>query len=741
MNKLAKSVSMAIVAVATGANAQSEGENFALEEVLVTANKREQNLQDVAYAVTAIGTEALEAPAVVNLSDLAGRIPGLTVTQSTNSRNIVSIRGLIPTNFRVNSFPMVATYIDETPISEPVTPNLATYDLNRVEVLRGPQGTLYGESSMGGIIKYATNAPDLSEFYGSADVEGSATDGGGDNLGVRGFVNVPLMQDVAAARFVVSYRDDGGFIDNPFLGTEDFDAFDRLTLRGSVLVEPTDDLSIQLSAIYQDFDGNDRAAVFPNSVSQDFLPLLSEVGDDIGFAQFPGEQTQELTSLNLVVNYNVGEGVLTSSTSYYTKEDTQLFDESQTTQQLNAFLGGAAIIQTGTPVDFDADITTFSQEIRYVASVGSKLDYTVGLYYRDRELESNIFTSSPEFGAIINGFFGIPYDGFLQNAEEESRYKQTAVFGQATYSFTDRLRATVGLRYFNEDATGDALLQQVNPADFGVIEVVPNTVDLTEDDVIAKLGVEFDMSDDVLVYANFGQGFRPGGVNARFNPFQPPELSPRSFDSDRVNSYDVGIKTSSASGRLVFNAEAYFIDYEDPQFTDSRDPQFTPVTNAGAAETYGIEFELTARPTPEWNLGAVASFLNAEYTEDALPDGAGGFVLNAGQVLPLTRDKTFGVFSDYTWDLGSEADLVLQGDYYYASETVSNLLQPGAPQFYELDAINTLNLSLTYRASSYSVVLFGNNITDEVNELGGDNLAGIARSRPRTLGLRLGFDF
>ncbi|MEO1656477.1 MAG: TonB-dependent receptor [Pseudomonadota bacterium] len=710
--------------------------------IFVTANKREQNLQDAALAVTVIGGETLEAPAVSSLADIANRVPGLSVNQISASENIVSIRGLVPTNFRVNSFPLVATYIDETPISEPITPNIALYDLERVEVLRGPQGTLYGESSMGGTIRYVTRAPNLTKYEASVDSTISTTKDGGENYAVNGVVNIPLVESTAALRLVASYEDDGGFVDNEFLGTEDIDAFERLGLRGSLLLTPIDPLSIRITGIYQDFETGDAPRVFNQPFSLDLHPALPGIGDTAGFRQFEGRQDQELTSLNATIEYDLGPGTLTSATTYYDKSENVLQDETQTTIDLNAFLGGAAVIQTGTPVAFDGDIEVFTQELRYTARLADRVDLTVGGYYRNRELASNLQTSSPEFGQILSGLFMVDYDGFLQSAVEQSEYEQFAVFGQATLSVTDTFRITGGLRYFDEDIQGEATLGQLDPNTLTAVIVAPDVLDDSESDVLFKAGVEFDVTPDILLYTNFGQGFRPGGVNARFNPFVSAELSPRTFGSDSVNSYDVGVKSQFFDGTLTLNAEAYFIDYDDPQFTDTRDPQFQPVTNAGAAESYGIEIEAFALLTDNWTLGGALSWNNAEFTESALADGLGGFVINDGQELPVNRDTTFNAFTQYRHPvMGGRADLVLDADISYASDALSDIRDSADPLFRVLDSYTVGNLSLGLETDQYRFAFFVNNLGNEVIELGGDDASGVLRNKPRTIGVRLGASF
>lgn len=729
------------IAIAQETADTSEDEVSRQETVVVTSNRREQSLQDAALAVSVLSGQELENPAIVQLTDIANRVPGLSVQQAGNDRNLVSLRGLAPRGFRVNSFPLVATYIDEIPISEPQTPNVGLYDLQRLEVLRGPQGTLYGESAMGGAIRYITNEPDPSGFSGRVDGVLSTTEEGGENYELNGVLNVPLAEDLAALRIVGTYEDFGGFVDNDFLNLEDIDGYERTGLRASLLFTPTSDLTIKLTGLTQGFEGGDSPVVFPNEVSSTTFPALPTIGETDGFRQLEGEIDQDLQSFNATINWDVGPGTLTSTTTQYTRESFRAFDETQTTVSLNGFLGGAAILQTGTLVTVDDELDVFTQELRYSGRAAERLDYTVGGYYRKRELDSVIDVSSAEFGAILSAVFSINYDGFIQNAVEGSEYEQYAVFAQGTYDITDQFRVTAGARYFEETVNGAAVL--TNLAGVGQPNIVTEPVILedTQDDILFRFGLEYDVSEDILLYTNFSQGFRPGGVNARFNPAVSDELSPRTFDPDFVDSYDVGIKSSWLDGFLTLNAEAFFIDYTDPQFVDRRDSQFTPVTNAGAAEIYGLELEAIAQFTSDFFIGGTASLNSSEFSENGLPDGAGGFVVNDGQAFPINREETYSLYTQYRQPLQSGADIVFDADLSYGSEALTSLVDPSNPFFFELPSFTVGNAALGYETDKYSAQLFVTNITDEFIELGGDNRGGVQRNRPRTVGVRLGASF
>lgn len=715
------------------------------DEIIVTANKREQLLQDVAGAVTVIDQTTLQSPSVTNVADLSDRVPGLSVLKFTRNNNRISLRGLSPTDFRAASSALTGVYVDDMPISDSSIPDLAFYDLARVEVLRGPQGTLYGESSMGGTIKYVTNAPVLGEFSGALDGAISMNKDGGENYEVNGLVNIPLAGDIAALRIVGSYLDDGGFVDNAALDIENADAFDRVNGRASLLVEPNDRMSARLTGFYQRFEAGDKPNIFNEPTNPFAPPLLDEFGDDIIYKQFEGRDEDEIYAINFTLDAEIGAGILTSATSYYERDAEGLDDETQTTRILEDILvslAGAPIFLTqGTETASSRQFKVLAQEIRYTGSWADRLSYTIGGYYRKRETSERFDVQSPEFGAIVSAV--IPgYDGFLQAADQFVEFEQFALFSQATLSVTDVFRITGGLRYFDESVNGTTTLTQLDTSTFTPFDVTPDIPDLGESDVLFRAGLEYDLSDSTLLYTNFAQGFRPGGINARFNPFESEELSPRTFNSDNADSFDVGLKTSTADNRVIFNLAGYYIDYTNVQVRDSRMPGFDVVRNAAAAESYGIEVETILRPTDSLLIGGSFAWVNSEFSEDTLDDGFGNFEIEKGREFPGTRDVSFNIYGEYRRPVGwNSVEFVANANVSHASDALSTLAVPGDRSFRILDDYTIANLAAGLEEDDWSVIIFANNVTNEVAELGGFDRSGILRNKPRVIGVKAGFRF
>lgn len=749
------------------AHAQGAADDTEIETIFVTAAKRVQNIQDVPSAVTSIGGEALTRLGATDISDFVGRAPGLDFQRTDRSSNRLSIRGLTSLTSNVSEFPMVGSYVDDVPISETNIPDIGLIDLERIEVLRGPQGTLYGEGSMGGTVKFITKKPDLQNIEGFASAEASTTRLGGESFNLSGALNLPIAEDVAALRLVGFYEDDGGFVDNAGTGVTNADAFDRYGMRASLRVAPTEDLTIDLTGMYQEYDGGIPPMVFPNEVPGLTPPNLMEFGEDVGIRVAPTFNNDEVFIVNGVINYDFGFATLTSSTSYYDRNIDGGLDENTTARiveqsltPLTTFLGlGPFTLTNGVQTAFERGNETFAQEVRLASNGDTRLRYTVGAYYRTRDV---FFTNDTRAVDVIalndnvlvpNGLSGNPnYAGELQIASAAVDYRQFAVFGEAAYEVIEDLDLIVGLRYFDERVQGNQSITataQVGPGPEFLTLVSSNfpEIELNENDLLWKFGASYEATDDILIYAQAAQGFRPGGVNARANP-TPGADSPVTFGADDVTSYEIGVKTVWLDRRLTVNVAAYLSDLDNAQFSDPRDPVFPVVRNSGGTTTKGIEIELTAYPTDTLQFGLNASFLSAEFSEDALPvnglDGNPTFLVLDGQAVPIARDVTITAFGEWTTELTDTLDLLAYGDISYAdgAEVSTSRADTGAPgTFYTLDDYVLMNAQIGVVSDQFSVTLFVDNLTDEFAEFGGSISSGISRNKPRTFGLRGRFNF
>lgn len=406
-------------------------------EIVVTAGKREQNIQDVAGAVTAVSGESLTKSGAVDISDFVTKAPGLAFTRRGPSQNRLSIRGLTSFSGTDSEFPMVGLYIDEVPISDSVAPDAGLIDLERVEVLRGPQGTLYGEGSMGGTVRFVSAKPKLSAFEGSANGELSTTRFGGTNYSGSAVVNAPIVTDKVGLRLVGFYQKDSGFVDNAALGTKNDDAYKRYGARGTLLAKPSDDLTVTLSGTYQNFSGGLEPVVFRKAIPGITPPLLTRFGDTVAYRQVDEKLKDRLALGSLVINYDFGTATLTSATSYYDRKIRGVNDETYTSRVIEAGFAPLAaafgidpfFLQNGTVVNFASDKKTFAQEVRLVSDGKTALRWTFGGYYRNRKNVSLIDTKAPDVIPII-GFFNPATQGEILNTFSSVKFEQYAVFGE-----------------------------------------------------------------------------------------------------------------------------------------------------------------------------------------------------------------------------------------------------------------------------------------------------------------------
>lgn len=783
-------VGTCLAALPSAALAQSTDDDESAQEtsgnvIIVTATKRAENLQDVPLAISAISGEDLEAAGAADLTDVLVRTPGLSLTRTTRSNNNVAIRGLSSLVQNASDFPVVSSYINEVPISEARIPDVGLLDLARVEVLRGPQGTLYGEGAMGGTIRFVTNAPDPNDFTASGTAEISSTRGGSENYRLTGVVNAPIATDVAALRVAGFYEDNAGFVDNVFTGGQNADAFEQYGGRASLLIRPSTDLSITLTGMYQKLDAGLGPIVFTQALAGVSPPQLTDanVGETTAFSQVDEFTEDELYILNGLIEYDFGFASLTSSTSYYDRERTLLTDELQTSRQLEAGftpltanpglapifgplgLAGPFVLQNGTQVGATQTNQIFAQEIRLVSNNTGPFRWTLGGYYREREVSSDVTTDVPDLIPVNEALLLVPpafggplsgapnFAGRIQETSANVDYRQYAVFGEVEFDITDKLTVLGGLRYLDERVEAANSIGAIDPIPgptfLQLNTAVFMTQPLNEDEVLYKVGLSYEPDDDFLLYAQVANGVRPGGLNERANPNPAPGTdSPLTFSSDSVVSYEVGAKTSWLDNQLILNLAAFYTDWSDIQFSDGRDPQFPVTRNAASAEVKGIELELVAFPSDNFEVGGAFAYTDAEFAEDSLPQVIGGntiFLIEEGQRLPIVADLTASMYAQWTYPISSSVDLVTYGDIALIGDRVnSTTREDTAPTIGLADTLESYveaNLRIGIETDRFSVTAFANNLFDNFAELGGAPATGFSRNTPRTIGVRLGVNY
>ncbi len=720
---------MAALAAAMPAWAD-EGATDDQNDIVVTAQKREQLLIDVPQSVSVVSGDALENIQATSFSDYLKLVPGLQLNQTTPGFGRLVIRG-VNTGGVAST---VAVYQDEMTFGSSsglvngaiLAGDFDTFDIERIEVLRGPQGTIYGASSMGGVLKYVTKKPDTGALEVRARGSVEATKGGDESFLGSAVVNVPLG-DTLAFRASGFYRDFGGYIDS--IGTGGSDVENNINDsksyggRASLLFKPSEGLSIQLSAYLQNLKTSAS-----NNVDSDPATGRSLYGG-LTQSQFVPEGTDvRYRVYSAVVEADLGFADLVSASSYSTLS--QNFRGDLTTQ-----FGGLIEAIFGTPNDFFQGQLTrvrrVSQEVRLQSPASETFEWLVGAYYTR---EKGIIDQS--FNAVEPGTFtpvaGLPLLGI---ATLNSRYREIAGFANATLHLGDRFDLTFGGRY--SDNKQSAL--QVSD---GALAGGPNTLPVarsSENVFTFSVAPSFELSDQATVYARVAKGFRPGGPNV-LSPGAPPELG--TYASDSLVSYEIGLKAETSDRTFGIDIAAFHIDWKDIQVFGIVN-NFGINFNGGKAKSDGMEFTATMRPTPGFSVSVNGAYTDATLKDDTPPQ-VGGL---AGDQLPYTPKYSIGANADYEWELGGETKA------YVGASVRSLSKQPAGFDFAfrsangrqrYLPAYEVVDLRAGVDFGRYSLELYAKNLFDSAGrtslEVPGNipfGAAGTAVIRPRTIGATL----
>lgn len=603
---MALTLALGATLAATPSLAQTE-QATSVGDIVVTAQKRSQNLQDVANSIAALSSAEIMETGKNGLADMVASVPSLSMVSQGPGLSTIALRGVSTGGVR-NDEPQnketVGVYIDETPISvNGFNPDLGLYDLSRVEVLRGPQGTLYGSGAMGGAIRIITNKPDLSDF--SASVEGSAshTRHGEANYSAKGMVNLPLVTDAVALRAVAYHTYQGGYIDNIATGEKNQNDATTTGARLQLGAQLTPDLRANLTYMYHDLETGSRAS--QSGPYQRSFRVFDGLNDRINI-------------YNATLDYDLGWGSISSSTSYLDKKNTNR-------SSLELLIKAAVGLDSLSPLIDTTEIKDFSQEIRIASSGEGRLNYIAGVFYQDRKrdytqdaiapgVDAHTGAPSSDYGALVPDqvFYG------FQNI----RQKQKALFGELSYKITPRLTATAGLRYFD-------FSEKYETFSAGLLNGGSDRYkgDFSEDGFTPKFNLSFDATPENMIYVQASKGFRLGGVNTTV----PADLcradldtlglseTPGSFGSDSVWNYEVGSKNRFMDRRLTLNASVYYIDWSDIQTTMSLPScSFSFRTNAGKARSIGTEIEARFALNETLDVYGTLGLTDSALTEDVM---------------------------------------------------------------------------------------------------------------------------
>ncbi len=725
----------------------------ALDEIVVTASKRDEKLHDVAMSVTALGGDQLALRQLTGFEEWAAQVPGLSLQTSDPAFSRLILRGQ-----NVGSVgATIATTVDDIPFFMSgaqadgafFSANVDTYDLQRIEVLRGPQGTLYGAAAEGGIIKYVTNVPNLNKFEGGVSVGGHSVEDGSLGGSIRGFINVPFWDNKAALRVSAVQNSIAGWIDNPQLGAKDINHGDSYSLRGSLLVQPTSEFSARLSLFEQHLKvhGNDAVQVVGAAATPQTPPAnaFERIDGFVNNNPVPLEEDNSLKYAALNMSYDFHWATLMSATSYgrfnlhFTSNPTPSnLAPGFTYGDLLSGIYGQPTLIVGDQVEY---VHKFNQELRLTSDPGNTLfghgfDWQVGGFFTHEAT-----TLTQPYQALdatdVSTVLAPPVGGAIIPGD----YKETSFFGDITYHFNTAFDLELGGRGTHVKQNSQVTTQCCIL--YGPVDTHFPAIFTTESTTTWSVAPRWHISEDTLAYVRVATGFRPGGPN-----FPTPTLpNPPPFKSDSTKNYEIGIRTDLFDKTFSIDMAVFYIDWKDIQILSLVNTPSGPVGingNSGSAKSQGVEWNFSWRPITGLTFGLLGAYTDAHLTSDA--PGLGAF---SGDELPYVPNVSATLNVDYRWPAFASysayvgASETYTGTRFTAFSPSVNVISPHV----KLPVYNTLQLRLGVDNERYNAQLYGNNITnshgiqDYANQ-GGENQTGSASFiQPRTIGIELGVKF
>lgn len=701
------------------------------EIITVTARKKTERLQEAPVAVTAIGSDRLERIGATDIADLSGRAPNVTINTIGNfgSSAAVFIRGIGNGDPDSTVDPSVGIYVDGVYIPRTANSSLDLFDVEQVEILRGPQGTLFGRNTTGGAVNYRTKRP-----TGNFDIRGAITLGDYGQRDIKFAAETPLIDDVLSVKVAAFSQHLDGYYLNTFTGIPGRRAptsagkSNTFTFRPSILFTPTDNFELTIIGEYSRERSENLPSINvspPNQLLQVFYNVPS-FGRDENVRAFafnvPGRSDIDVWGVTAEANWDIGPGTLTSVSNY--RETTKDINNNDT---------------DGTTAPFfetlrDQPHEQYSSELRYNANVTDDLNIIAGLYY----FRQKYFLRRDTFLNVTNG----PVTA-RNNAITGQTHKNFAIFGQAEYNVTPELRISLGGRFTTEKKDFFATLFTPFPTLGPVF-----TLDESWSNFGPSVGIDYQPDDNILLYAKYSKGFKSGGFNGRGGT--PGALGP--FDEESVNAFEGGIKADWLDNRLRTNLAVYYNKYDDLQRTVIRtltgqtggNNQETVTDNAASASVKGFELEVSAVPVDGLNLDFSAGYNNASYDEyNADLNGDGIVTDNSDRDISRAPRWTLGGGVSYAADLGGAGLLTFRGDWTHVGK--QNLLTAGTPNG-RISSYDVIDASVRWDlpGDQAYVTVFVKNLNDELYEVSFTPVGGLFSfhniSPPRRWGITVGFD-
>jgi iron complex outermembrane receptor protein len=709
----------------------TSGSSTELAEIIVTATRRAESIQNVPSSVTALTSGTLDQIKARDLNDFAGFVPGLSFASTGPSTNLLAIRG-ITTGSQLSS--ATGVYLDDIPLGASTSNgvgyqslNINAFDLNRIEVLNGPQGTLYGATSLGGTIRYIPNAPDLQSFGLNAGVEVSSTEHGHINHAYTGMVNMPIA-DVAAIRIDGYQVYDSGYAKDPIYHRDNQGWARSEGGRVALLLKPTDDLDITLRASTQHIPSESADVGFRDPKTHQ--PTYGTY--DQAYPTFQ-PSNYSLTLYSAAINYDTPWAKFSSITGLQTNNGTSFTDNGLT---YDAALGTAFGFPITDPFSLYVNTTTkkFTQEFRVASHENTTFQWLAGAFLSNEKTSEvvDLFDTATPAGT----FFGLsPFTSFLP-----STYREYAAYADGTIFFTKQLELGLGVRYSRQKQAYEETVSGLFAT--GSAAVLTPPVATSDQSVMTYLiNPKFHITDDVMVYARAASGFRPGGPNFVLKP----GLGNPTYDPDRLWSYELGEKATFLDKRATLNFDIYDILWKDIQVTVNIGG-VNQLENAGTARVTGAEMAFNYRVLSALTLGGSAAYTNARLTSiPAVID-----VTTLGVRLPLSPRFNFALIGSYDVDLsGGYTGSVNVTDRWIGERNAG--FGTKISQQYTLSSYNITDLNLSVHSPNHlEYGLYLRNVFDKAGEVSAniiplqynpDAPVQVFLAQPRTVGLSINYKY
>lgn len=740
---LAGAASVSISTVATAQEAETDIQaNTPVDQIVVTSRLRETSVQDVGVSVTGISGDDVVKLGLRDFEDLSRSVAGMNVLKGRQNSNDISIRGVRDISLIATSSVFSLFYDDISVSSNGSQRDYSSVDLNRIEVIRGPQPTVFGEGAVGGVVRYFSNDPDLDGPTITGVARGNIeniTDGGLAYSGENS-TSLILAPGKLGLRLTGFYRRDEGFIDNPNT-QEDVNDFDTAGGRAVLLARPTDDFEVRLSAFITRDEGGEFSQIDPGSNPEDLIygvatPIIENGSFFDDFDLYSGKLT-----------YDFGPLSVESITGYYERNNTGSgFDPGNTFGLVPFFAPG---FDTTTFRVTSRTEEQWTQELRFISDLEGPLNFTAGFFFKDRKISRSNSVFGDSFDQVTT-----PASDELVNAARVTASEQYSGFVELMYELTDRFRVVGGVRYVDSTVTTTLvedfvvnfvpqLVDPMNPAlgfipftadnplDFSDnVEVLrsavgSNTFVFELNRFLPKGGLEFDVNDNTLLYANVALGARDGGVG---EPLAALAVSggdldafveASTFDEDSVISIDGGVKTTLLDGKLLFNLGAFWTRFKDTQL--SIDVPVTNLINGPDQRILGLEIETAYQVNDDLNAYFNASVLDAEFTDDFLtvapeflPDGFDADIAAGNEPRGIPA-LSFSAGYNYSRPVGSNGmRLTSNGSFQFVGErfgTIQNF--PSS----KLESLELLNLKVGLENDRFAVNFFSTNLLNDIEDV------------------------